>query len=539
MRDMKKVFIKEQAEKLGRGAINRRQFVSSMVAAGIVLPTALGMAGKVQAMTPKKGGLLRHATGYGQTTDSINPATASNGFTQYTIYTRGNHLTEVGEDGQLRGELAESFEASDDASTWVFTLRKGVTFHNGKTLTADDVIASFNIHRGEDTTSGAKGLVTAVKDIRKDGDDKVIFEMESGNADFAYIVSDYHFMIMASDGDGNVNTEATDNGTGGYLVDAFEPGVRADFTNNPNYWKENSAHFDAVNLLSVVDPTARQSALLNGDVDIADAIDPKTVALLERVPTLDILETTGTQHYTFPMRLDVEPFGNADLRMALKLAIDRQELVDKILLGHGVAGNDIPINGSMPYFNADIPQRSFDPEKAAEHYKKSGHSGPIQLSVADAAFAGAVDAGQLIAASAKKAGIEIELVREPNDGYWSNVWNKKGWCACYWGGRPTQDWMYSSAYTADNNWNDTAWRDTPSAVRFNEVVEMARAETDEVAREAQYAEAQQLIHDDGGAIVAMWANFITAHSKAVTHGENVAANWQNDGNKLSERWWFA
>jgi len=119
----------------------------------------------------------------------------------------------------------------------------------------------------------------------------VIFEMSPGNADFAYIVSDYHFMIMASDGAGNVNVEATDNGTGGYTVDTFEPGVRADFTKNPNYWKENSAHFDAVNLLSVVDPTARQSAMLNGDVDIADAIDPKTVALLGRVPTIDILET--------------------------------------------------------------------------------------------------------------------------------------------------------------------------------------------------------------------------------------------------------
>jgi len=225
--------------------------------------------------------------------------------------------------------------------------------------------------------------------------------------------------------------------------------------------------------------------------------------------------------------------------MALKLAIDRQELVDKILLGHGVAGNDIPVNASMPFFNADIPQRTFDPEKAAELYKKSGHSGPIQLSVADAAFAGAVDAGQLIAASAAKAGIEIELVREPNDGYWSNVWNKKGWCACYWGGRPTQDWMYSSAYTADNNWNDTAWRDTESAIRFNEVVVQARAETDDAKRQVQYGEAQQLLHDDGGAIVAMWANFILAHNKTLAHGPEVAANWENDGNKISERWWFA
>ena len=539
MRDMKKVFVKNQKEKFEKGGMSRRQFITSMVAAGVAMPTVIGMADSVLAATPKKGGKLRHATGYGGTTDTIDPSTASNGFTQNVIYSRGNHLTEVGQDGKLRGELAESFEPADGASKWVFNLRKDVTFHNGKTLTADDVIDTFNIHRGDDTKSAAKGLVTAVKDIKKDGDNRVIFELEAGNSDFPYIVSDYHFMIMASDGSGNVDVTATDNSTGGYLMTGFEGGVRASFKRNANYWKENAAHFDEVELLSVVDPTARQSAMLNGDVEIADAIDPKTVALMARVPTLEILETTGTQHYTFPMRLDVAPFDNFDLRMALKLAIDRQELVDKILLGHGVAGNDIPVNASMPFFNDKIPQRSYDPEKAAEHYKKSGHSGPIQLSVADAAFAGAVDAGQLIAASAKKAGIEIELVREPNDGYWSNVWNKKGWCACYWGGRPTQDWMYSSAYTADNTWNDTAWRDTADAKRFNELVVEARAETDDAERGALYAQAQQLLHDDGGAIVAMWANFIMAHSKSLAHGPDVAANWQNDGNKVSERWWFA
>ena len=125
--------------------------------------------------------------------------------------------------------------------------------------------------------------------------------MESGNADFPYLVSDYHFMIMASDGSGNVDVTATDNSTGGYLMTGFEGGVRASFKRNGNYWKENAAHFDEVELLSVVDPTARQSAMLNGDVDIADAIDPKTVALMARVPSVEILETTGTQHYTFPM----------------------------------------------------------------------------------------------------------------------------------------------------------------------------------------------------------------------------------------------
>ena len=534
---MKKYNASRFSKMLTEGRMTRREFIMNATAAGIALPAALSMAGNAMASTPKSGGRLRHGMGYGSTTDSLDPGTYENSMMTATGYGYGNHLTEVDADGVLKPELSESYEPSADAKTWVFNLKKGVEFHNGKTLTADDVIATFNYHRGEDSKSAAKGLLTAVTDIRKDGDDKVIFELEAGNADFPFIVSDYHIVILPSK-DGVVDANAG-IGTGGYIIEKFEPGVRTLFKRNPNYFKEGRAHFDEVEILSILDVTARQNAIMNGDVDIIDNVDPKTVALLARVPSLEILQTTGTQHYTFPMRLDVAPFDNYDLRMALKLSVKRQELLDKILLGHGKIGNDIPVSAAMPFLNTDLAQREYDPEKAAEHYKKSGHSGTIQLSAADAAFAGAVDAAQLIAASAKDAGIDIEVVREPSDGYWSNVWNKKGWCACYWGGRPTQDWMYSAAYTSDTEWNDTSWKDTDSAKSFNDIVVAARSETDDAKRQSQYFEAQQLLHDDGGLILPMWANYIHAHSKKLAHGPDVAANWIDDGNKLAERWWFA
>jgi peptide/nickel transport system substrate-binding protein len=294
---------------------------------------------------------------------------------------------------------------------------------------------------------------------------------------------------------------------------------------------------DGIELISLLDTTARQNALMNGDVHVANSLDPKTVSLMARNPNINILEKTGTLQYTFPMRVTAAPFDNYDLRMALKLSIKRQEMVDKILLGHGAVGNDTPIAPATSFY-AELPQREFDPEKAAEHYKKSGHSGTIQLSASDAAFAGAVDAAQLIAASAKEAGIDVEVVREPKDGYWSNVWNKKPWCACYWGGRPTSDWMYSSAYVNDTEWNDTDWRTGAAADRFNELVIAARAELDEGKRAAMYKETQELVRDDGGAIIPMFANYIMGLSKEVSTGENVAANWELDGDRAGERWWF-
>ncbi|MCP5087111.1 MAG: ABC transporter substrate-binding protein [Rhodobacteraceae bacterium] len=536
MKSRKLAYLERQGGLLTARQISRRQFVMSAVAAGVALPTALTMASDAMAATPKKGGLYRAGFGHGSTTDSLDPATYENSIMTQVCFSYGNHLTEVGPDGQLRPELAESWEASTDAKTWTFKVRQGVEFHNGKTLTADDMMASLNYHRGEDSKSAAKGLLSGITEMRADGGNLVV-DLAEGNADFPFIVSDYHLVVLPSS-DGKVDPTAG-IGTGPYKMDEFEPGVRFLGSRNPNYFKSDAAYFDGVQYLSILDLTARQNAMLNDEVDSIDRVDPKTVTLLARAPHVNILETTGTLHYTFPMRVDAAPFDNVDVRLALKHAVKRQELVDKILLGHGALGNDHPISSANPFHASTIEQREFDPDKARHHYEKSGHSGAIQLSASDAAFSGAVDAAQLIAASAAEAGINIEVVREPTDGYWSNVWNKKPWCACYWGGRPTEDWMFSSAYVADTEWNDTAWRTTDGAVRFNEVVKQARAELDNDKRRALYHEAQLLIRDDGGALVPMFANHIHALNSRVGTSSDVAGNWQYDGGKSHERWWFS
>ncbi|SHI78833.1 ABC transporter substrate-binding protein [Wenxinia saemankumensis] len=535
--DRKQLYIAERTARYSGGQISRRSFITSLVGAGIAVPAALGMASRVEAQTPQRGGTYRHGMAFGSTTDSLDPGTYENGMMTQVSFSYGNCLTEVAPDMSLRAELAESYEPREEGAVWAFTLRPDVTFHNGKTLNADDVIATMNYHRGENSSSAAKGILSPVVNITKEGDNVVVFELDGPNADFPYIVSDYHLIILPSE-DGETIDPTAGIGTGGYSMVNFEPGVRFQGTRNPDYFKSDAAYFDDMELLSIIDTTARQNALMSGEVQVADRLDPKTVALMARNPNLEILEKTGYLHYTFPMRLDSPPFDNYDLRMALKLAVNRQEMVDKILLGHGTIGNDHPISPSVPYW-ADLPQREYDPEQARFHYERSGHSGALQLSASDAAFAGAVDAAQLIQASAAAAGIEVEIVREPADGYWSNVWNKKPWCACYWGGRPTQDWMYTSGYTNDIEWNDTAWTGTEASERFNMLVDEARGELDEARRAEMYAECQTLIHDDGGAIVPMFANYIMGVGGGVTHGEDVASNWINDGNKSHERWWMS
>jgi peptide/nickel transport system substrate-binding protein len=526
------------ASQTRQGKLDRREFIKRAAALGIAAPFATSLLSQsVQAATPKKGGKIVMGLGYGSTTDSLIPGANENGYLSTLSYAFQNQLTEIDNNGRTIPELAESFEANADATTWTFKLRQGVEFHNGKTMTADDVIPSFNHHRGEDTKSAGKAFLIPVTSITKKGKYEVEFKLAEGNADFPSIVSSGQFPIVPAT-DGVLDWQSY-VGTGGYTLENFEPGVRASLKRSPNYFKSDRAHFDEIEMISLLDTTSRQNAIMNGSVHAISRVDPKTVHLMARVSKLKIVEATGTLHHTFPMRTNVAPFDNYDLRMAVKLSVDREALVQKILLNHGALGNDHPISTANPYHNGDLPQRTFDPDKARFHLKKADMEGiTLDLSTSDAAFAGAVDAALLMKDSAAKAGLNINVVREPKDGYWSNIWNKKPWCACYWSGRPTEDWMFSAAYTAGGKWNDTAWETGPAADRFNKLVVQARAELDTTKRREIYYECQAIVNDDGGALVPMFANFIMALDKSVMHGK-LAGNYDYDGYKAAERWWFA
>jgi peptide/nickel transport system substrate-binding protein len=523
-------------QQIKKGRISRREFFGRTAALGVTTALATTMLAKAGiGQEPKKGGSARFGLAHGATTDSLDPGTYPDTGTQVPFWgAMSNSLTEVDAKGNIVFDLAESAEPSDDAKSWVFRLRKGLTFHDGKDVTADDVVASYRVHMGPDSKSAAKSLLESVSDIKADGKETVIFTLSGGNADFPYVTSDYHIPIMRAKDDGTADWQSTAR-TGPFVFESWEPGVRAKLKRNPNYHKEGKPYFDEVEFLTIADVTARTNALTTGEVHWIGRADLKTLGLLERNPEIAITEVTGYGHYVLPMRVTMPPFDNVDVRLALKWAVNREDIAQKVFLGHATPGNDNPIPMSVKYAIDPQPKHTYDPDKAKFHLKKAGlETLKVDLSVADAAFTGAVDAGVLYQEHAKAAGIDINVIREPNDGYWDNVWLKKGWCASYWSGRPTQDWMFSTAYAAGAAWNETAWENP----RFNELLVAGRAETDDKKRAEMYAEMQQLVHGDGGVIVLVFNNFVDAHSKQLAHGE-IAPNWEADGLKIGERWWFA
>src|SRR6188472_2206225 len=194
--------------KLGR--LSRREFLGRAAALGIapaLATTILSQAGV--AATPKKGGSAKFGLAHGSTTDTMDPGNYPDTGTQVPFWgAMSNSLTEVDPKGNIVLDLAETMEPSDDTKTWAFKLRKGLTFHNGKDVTANDVVASFRHHMGKDSKSVAKSLLGAVFDIKADGKERAVFTLAGPNADFPYLVSDYHIPIMPAKEDGTADWDS-------------------------------------------------------------------------------------------------------------------------------------------------------------------------------------------------------------------------------------------------------------------------------------------------------------------------------------------
>ena len=508
--------------------IGRRGFLAGTAA--VLGLNGLPLPARAQ---PQRGGTFIMSVNQGGASDTLNPADASGSQQIVLGWAVRNNLTEIGKDNALQPELAESW-SSDDAQTWVFNLRRGVTFHNGKSFGPDDVIASLNLHRGESTTSGGAPLIAAITDIVAEGDAAVRITLDAPNADFPFILSDYHFQMCPANADGTADVSGV--GTGGYVLQDFNPGVRTVLSRNPEYWKEGAAHFDAVEVLLITDPGAATTALVTGEVHAVQQLDRQTISMLRRDPALAVESVPGGWHPTIAVQSGAAPFDDRDVRLAMKYAINRQEMVDRILRGEGVVANDQPIAPTMPYHDASIEQRPYDPDRAAFHLREAGLDRlQIQISGADSLFAGAVDMLVLYREQAMPSGIEIEVVREPAEGYWSDVWMRKPAFVGSWGARPVPDMIFSTAYAVGAPWNESQFENE----RFMTLLVEARSELDEARRGELYGEMQRLVSDEGGSVIPFFRNLVFGRRTEIGREEQIASNWDLDGFKAIERWWMA
>lgn len=492
-------------DSLKRGA-TRRDVLAMLAACGMQATVAGGiatLATSAHAKTPRKGGRIRVASTASGVNDTLDPARQST----HTDYCRGymfyNGLTAL--DGSLTPQpsLAEAF-TTKDAQTWVFKLRTGVTFHNGKPLAPADVVFSLMRHKNPATASKAKVLADQIESVTASGANEVTIRLTSPNADLPVILGTYHFHIVP-DGTTDFNAGI---GTGPFKVKEFKPGERSIAVRNDNYWKPNRPYLDEIEFVGITDESARVNALLSGQLDLVSAVSPRSVARVTASGQHAVFETKSVSYTNLIMRHDSGPGNNPDFVLGMKHLFNREQLLKSIQLGRGVVANDQPIASTNRFYFKGLPQRAYDPEKAKWHLQKANlGSTPIPV-VASPAATNSLEMALVMQHAARQIGVNLDVKRMPADGYWSSHWMKHPVGFGNINARPSADLALTLFFKSDAPWNEAAWKNP----KFDQLLVAARGETDQAKRAQMYADMQVMIHHEGGIGIPMFISSLDGHS---------------------------
>jgi peptide/nickel transport system substrate-binding protein len=482
--------------------IDRRDML--LLAGGGALAGGLGGCALPVRAKPKKGGTLRVATAASSTADTLDPARQAVAVDYCRCRMFYDGLTTLDDRARAQPALAEAIE-SRDARVWTAKLRPGVRFHDGTPLTPRDVIYSFKRHL--DPALGSKGRVFAeqIAEVTAYGSDAVRIELKGPNADLPVILGIPHFQIVRA---GARNFDMP-HGTGPFRCAAFEPGVRSAAVRNEDYWR-GPVHLGEVELFSIADDSARVNALMSGDVDLINEINPRITKQLRRAG-FGVLETAAGGYTDLIVRVDHGKGRNPDFVAGMKALMDRETMRKAIFRGYATIANDQPIAPANPYYDPSVPQRAFDPDRARFHFAKAGLAGATIPIVTSTAANKSDDMAVVMQDAARRAGVALDIRRVPADGYWSNSWMKVPVGFGNTNPRPTADILFTQFFASHAPWNESGWANA----RFDALLLAARGETDEARRRAMYGEMQHIVHAGCGVGIPLFISTLDAYSPRV------------------------
>ncbi len=487
----------ERVQQALRKGWSRRDVMKMMMASGMTAAAAGQVFSEQQAAfaeTPKKGGTIRAAMNLHGPDDTLDPTI----FTSGLDYTRGrvvyNNLTQLNDELVPQPELAEAFEPNADASEWTFKIRKGVEFHDGSPLTADDVIYTMNRHKGEESKSVFKPMLAPVTEWKKMGTHEVKAVLSTPNSDLPALLALFQAKVVKND------TTGDGIGTGPFTVESFEPGVQSVHKRNENYWRE-PAHLDAIEMTAITDPVARVNAVISGDTQMSATVEPNSFRQIEESDSAKLLSVPAGQQTGICILRNTTPGDNIDFIRGMQYIQDRERIVKRVLKGKGTVGNDHPISVAHGTdFCHELPQREFDPDKAKFHFEKAGISS-AEIHVAPVAV-GIEEVVLMAQANCAKIGFDLKIKKVPADGYWGAVWMQEPINVVNWFMRPTANAQMAVQFAPDAPWNDTYWKDE----RMGELLKLSLAELDPVKRHQMYCEMQTLIHEGSGMVIPAFVN---------------------------------
>ncbi|MGF6723490.1 peptide/nickel transport system substrate-binding protein [Paraburkholderia sp. GAS41] len=492
-----------------QGGVTRRDMMRMLAAGGMMASGAGGLlAGAKNAFAadaPKRGGKIRVAYESSSTADTLDPAKGSAGPDYIRFFLFYSGLTQLDESLTPQMNLAQSLDTSD-AKTWVIKLRKGVTFTDGKALTPADVVYSLLRHKNPATGSKVKSVADQFADVKATGPDEVTITLTVPNADLPVILATPQLVII-KDGTSDFTTAV---GTGPYKLKSFKPGVSTIGVRNDGFWKPGKPYLDQVELIGISDDSARVNALLSGDVHLISAVDPRATQRVASTAGYAVKETKSGLYTDLIMRHDNTLTGNPDFVLGMKYLFDREQVRTAIFRGYAVIGNDQPIPPGHRYFNASLPQRPYDLDKAKFYLQKAGAIGtPIPPIYATSDANGSIEMAVLMQQSAQKIGVNLTVNRVPADGYWSNHWMKHPLGFGSINPRPSADVLFTQFFKSDAPWNESGWNNP----KFDQLLIAARAETDEAKRKQIYGDMQVIVCNEGGIGIPSFISLLDGYDK--------------------------
>lgn len=454
----------------------------------------------------RAGGVARLALSDGSPQDTIDPPNmGSTLFSNITAISLYDNIM-VGDDQTLQptqNGIVNDWDISDDLMTWTLRVRDGVVFHDGSPMTARDVAHSIQIQvepDGPSPNSASAGQFLRPQNVRAVDDTTVELVLDQPNA-FFYVYLQNRFMRVVKEGVTGPNEEHI--GTGPFVFSEFTPGVSYHATRNPNYWQEGKPYLDEIEFLQVPDPASQYESLTAKQVDVIQALTLPLAQTLESSADHTVL-VLPNQAWTF-MVMDPrqnELFANRDVIQAVKLAVDRQELIDTVYAGFADAGYDTPIPSSDGFFNSELalPERDLDAVQA--HLEAAGFPDGIDIGelVTGDITGSMVDFATALQQQLASANINCTIRQADAATYYDNIWLQEPLYVSYNLRRHPAE-VFNIFYSGDAPYNESGF----VSQEFDDALNAAFATTDFDEQKAAFDTAQRLVYEEDNRVLPLFA----------------------------------